>query len=75
MLIYILPKRNENISHSFDAKEQRENDPVHHPLDVLANILGLDTFVGPVGRIERAHGQDDKAGNQGRHHFLIMCTA
>ena len=47
----------EDVGERLQRGEQREHDPVHHPLDVLAHVLVLDGLVAAVGRVQRAQNQ------------------
>lgn len=55
-----LPKRQENICEGFSGQEQGEDDPIHHPFDIIFGWFVPNGLVGCVGRIQYSKEQSDK---------------
>jgi len=65
------PPSKEEVCEGLESSEEGEDNPVHHPLHILFDVLGPDCLVAGVGGIEGSQAQGDHSGQQVRDHCKV----
>jgi len=65
------PPGKEEVCEGLHGGEECKHNPVHHPLDILFDVLGPDRLVAGIGRVEGTQAQGDDPGEQVRDHCEI----
>jgi len=69
------PPSKEEVCEGLESSEEGEDNPVHHPLHILFDVLGPDRLVAGVGWVKSAQAQGDHPGEEVRDHCKASIKA